>query len=405
MVNSQLDLNFKKSPIIGLNEEAVYRCSNEMGVPIKWYINGTKVQDGDNKVNGTPSNSTLTIQGVPENNNTVVKCHAAHPSYSNSKSAVLKIQGILEKVTSLSCTVQGCTWCIRCNWSPPFSLIPIHSYLIRVSLNGKFIVNDIVKHNKTHWIDCLNQFGVYSIIIAANLRMHEGIRETAKTDLTMRKDLEDKTLIHIMPFIIHDNWNILLNFTKLDVTEVSCVYIKLIDSNFSTYIHVCSDKKYETIGLGQLQLDYLKKKSWQVLLSVQYIDGRNIKTTSNFSTFIVQSGNFSVENNTASFTCCFVDDIQHTFRKQKCHIDYFLTTNSDSTTPQSHKSFNISTSSGTGNCVTKYLTNNNIKSGNYSVFFYDMDNDKPYCSLPAYELHDVSVSFSKIVKSKYNCWC
>jgi hypothetical protein len=297
--------------------------------------------------------------------------------------------GILEKVTSLSCTVQGCTWCIRCNWSPPFSLIPIHSYLIRVSLNGKFIVNDIVKHNKTHWIDCLNQFGVYSIIIAAN--NSGGIGKLAETILTMRT--EDKTLKHtIKPFIIHDNWNILLNFTKLNIAEVCCVYIELKDSNFSTYIHVRSDKKYETIGLGQLY----KKKSWQVLLSVQYIDGRNINTTSHFSTFNVQSGNFSVENNTAKFTCCFVNDIQHSFRKQECHIDYSLITNSDSTTPQ--QSFNITTSNGTGNCKTECLTHHNIKPGNYNVSFYDMDNDEPYCISPAYELHDVSVSFSKIVK-------
>jgi hypothetical protein len=116
----------------------------------------------------------------------------------------------------------------------------------------------------------------------------------------------------------------------------------------------------------------------------------------NVGTFNVQSGNFSVENNTAKFTCCFVNDIQHSFRKQECHIDYSLITNSDSTTPQ--QSFNITTSNGTGNCKTECLTHHNIKPGNYNVSFYDMDNDEPYCISPAYELHDVSVSFSKIVK-------
>ena len=85
-------------------QSVYYHCSvNNTGVSISWFVNGTG--SGNNKIiqlnivtNGAGShNSSLTIPGYLQYNNTVVRCNAFGTvngkSYVNFNKSVLRIQG------------------------------------------------------------------------------------------------------------------------------------------------------------------------------------------------------------------------------------------------------------------------------------------------------------------------
>ena len=92
---------FTPSPNIGVYQLAHYQCSvDHTGVSIIWNVNGTASKD-DSIIqlgivtNGVgSSNSSLTIPGYPQYNNTVVRCDAfgALIGYHNFDNATLRIQ-------------------------------------------------------------------------------------------------------------------------------------------------------------------------------------------------------------------------------------------------------------------------------------------------------------------------
>ena len=99
-----IQFTFTPSPNIGVYQLAHYQCSvDHTGVGITWNINGTA--SSHNEIiqlgivtNGAGSpNSSLTIPGYPQYNNTVVTCNAFgfvnDNLYNNFDNATLRIQG------------------------------------------------------------------------------------------------------------------------------------------------------------------------------------------------------------------------------------------------------------------------------------------------------------------------
>ena len=92
---------FTPSPNIGVYQLAHYQCSvDHTGVSVGWEINGTdtNIAKLGIVINGTGlSNSSLTIFGYPQYNNTVVRCNAFGTVYGNGyfkfKQHTLRIQG------------------------------------------------------------------------------------------------------------------------------------------------------------------------------------------------------------------------------------------------------------------------------------------------------------------------
>ena len=95
---------FTPSPNIGVYQLAHYQCSvDHTGVGITWLVNETGSGHSDILelsiiTNGAGSpNSSLTIPGYPQYNNTVVRCNAfgtvEGSSYFNFDESTLRIQG------------------------------------------------------------------------------------------------------------------------------------------------------------------------------------------------------------------------------------------------------------------------------------------------------------------------
>ena len=98
---------FTPSPNIGVYQLAHYQCSvDHTGVGITWNVNGTGstnshiTQLGIVTSRTGSSNSSLTIPGYPQYNNTVVRCNAFGSvddnNYFDFSVSTLKIQGISE---------------------------------------------------------------------------------------------------------------------------------------------------------------------------------------------------------------------------------------------------------------------------------------------------------------------
>ena len=78
---------------------------NDTGVTISWFVNGIASENNDIiqlgiVTNGAgSSNSSLTIPGNPQYNNSVVRCVASgfvnDDNYFNSNDSTLRIQGII----------------------------------------------------------------------------------------------------------------------------------------------------------------------------------------------------------------------------------------------------------------------------------------------------------------------
>ena len=106
---------FTPSPNIGIYQLAHYRCSvNHTGVGITWNVNKTVSTNNDIiqlgiVTSGTgSSNSSLTIPGYPQYNNTIVRCTAFGSvddnNYFNFSVSTLRIQG----------TVNISVWKFKC---------------------------------------------------------------------------------------------------------------------------------------------------------------------------------------------------------------------------------------------------------------------------------------------------
>ena len=101
-----VSVSFIPSQAITIQQTAVYKCSvDTKGVVITWLVNGNSSTDssitnlGIITYGAATRNSSLTIPGNPELNNTIVTCIAAGlvdmMSYNNRSSATLLIQGII----------------------------------------------------------------------------------------------------------------------------------------------------------------------------------------------------------------------------------------------------------------------------------------------------------------------
>ena len=97
---------FTPSPNIGVYQLAHYQCSvDHTGVTISWLVNGIASENNDIIQLGIvtsgegSSNSSLTIPGNPQHNNSVVKCIASgfanNDNYFNFNESTLRIQGII----------------------------------------------------------------------------------------------------------------------------------------------------------------------------------------------------------------------------------------------------------------------------------------------------------------------
>ena len=94
---------------ITIQQTAVYKCSvDNNGVSIQWNVNGTTSTDssitglGIITYGAATQNTSLTIPGNPELNNTIVTCIASGlvdmVGYVNTSSATLFIQGIVYNI-------------------------------------------------------------------------------------------------------------------------------------------------------------------------------------------------------------------------------------------------------------------------------------------------------------------
>ena len=215
---------FTPSPNIGVYQLAHYQCSvDHTGVGITWTVNGTG--SADNKIiqlgiitsgAGSP-NSSLTIPGYFQYNNTVVRCNAFGSvngnSYFNFNEATLKIQGILtntnvfmnlsynispsdklSEVGNFTCNAKGYYY-INCSWSPPFSLdgVPIYGYIINVTNEGDN-TQYTTTSNTTSWIYYPSQFGNYTISVAGNNSAGEG-NMTYQSLMLSNSELHNNTYI------------------------------------------------------------------------------------------------------------------------------------------------------------------------------------------------------------------
>ena len=100
-----VQFSFMPSPIITIQQTAVYKCSvDNNGVSIQWNVNGTTSTDssitdlGIITYGAATQNSSLTIPGNFELNNTIVTCIAAGlvdmMGYFNTSNTTLFIQGM-----------------------------------------------------------------------------------------------------------------------------------------------------------------------------------------------------------------------------------------------------------------------------------------------------------------------
>ena len=100
--DAAIKFTFLPSNYIEIGQLAPYHCSvNDTRVGINWFINGSTVLPSDVNVTGAgSSSSSLTIPGLPQYNNTGVKCAATgyldnNVRYDMFNESTLRIQGKL----------------------------------------------------------------------------------------------------------------------------------------------------------------------------------------------------------------------------------------------------------------------------------------------------------------------
>ena len=87
--------------------------------------------------------------------------------------------GELAAVNNLICHVQS--QYINCSWSPPFSLMSIHCYIISVTYGGELVTQNTT--SSTTWQYCPSQFGTYTISVAGN--NSAGVGEISTTSVVV----------------------------------------------------------------------------------------------------------------------------------------------------------------------------------------------------------------------------
>ena len=112
LIYTGVQFSFIPSQAITIQQTAVYKCSvDNNAISIQWRVNGlfsthSSMTDlGIITYGAATQNSSLTIPGNPELNNTIVRCTASGlvdmMEYSNASSATLFIQGIIKYYNSI----------------------------------------------------------------------------------------------------------------------------------------------------------------------------------------------------------------------------------------------------------------------------------------------------------------
>ena len=102
LASTAAEVNFTSdhSAAIEVDQSASYHCSvNDTRLGINWFINGSNTIPSNINVTGAAtSSSNLTIPGIVQYNNTIVRCAALgllddDVPYTNFSDSTLKIQG------------------------------------------------------------------------------------------------------------------------------------------------------------------------------------------------------------------------------------------------------------------------------------------------------------------------
>ena len=163
----------------------MYNCStNNSAVPTTWILNKTVSASALVSLGVTTSGigtrvSSLIIPGlVNPFNNTEVQCVAYGHGVGDFSPppVILRIQGRLEPVNSLSAVLSNGSCCYQFYWTPPFTLpgVPILGYNINVTnfYNDTVLQNDVT--TTTQWEYCPVDLGFYNVGIAAVNGVGEG---------------------------------------------------------------------------------------------------------------------------------------------------------------------------------------------------------------------------------------
>ena len=163
----------------------MYNCStNHSLVAITWILNKTVSASEFASYGvtthgaGTPV-SSLTIPGlVIPFNNTEVWCVAYGHGLGefSPPPVILRIQGRLEPVNSLTAVLSNGSCCYQFYWTPPFTLpgVPILGYNINVTNFNNSTVLQIDVTATTRWEYCPADLGFYNVSIAAVNNVGEG---------------------------------------------------------------------------------------------------------------------------------------------------------------------------------------------------------------------------------------
>ena len=158
----------------------MYNCSsNHSAVPVTWYLNNTLPAPTLASYGvGTPVSSLIIPGLVNPFNNTEVLCYASGPGFGDVSPppVILRIQGRLEPVNSLTAVLSNGSCCYQFYWTPPFTLpgVPILGYNINITTfySSTVLQNDVTA--TTRWEYCPVDLGFYSVNIAAVNSVGEG---------------------------------------------------------------------------------------------------------------------------------------------------------------------------------------------------------------------------------------
>ena len=163
----------------------MFNCStNHSLVPINWILNKTISASTLVSLGVTASGigtrvSSLIIPGLVDPfNNTQVWCVAYGHGLGDFSPppVILRIQGRLEPVNSLTAVLSNGSCCYHFYWTPPFTLpgVPILGYNINITTfyNGTVFQIDVTA--TTRWEYCPADLGFYIVSIAAVNSVGEG---------------------------------------------------------------------------------------------------------------------------------------------------------------------------------------------------------------------------------------
>uniref|UniRef100_A0A1X7UH69 Ig-like domain-containing protein n=1 Tax=Amphimedon queenslandica TaxID=400682 RepID=A0A1X7UH69_AMPQE len=358
---------FDSNHIVEVGQSAVYHCSvNDTHFSITWNINGSNVLPSDVDVVGAGTlSSNLTIPGIPQFNNTQVRCIA-----------IGLVDGILATVIDLSCE-QADRLCIKCSWSPPFSLTPVSQYIINISYADKEYTTVLAVLPTSNISYCPSQYGQFSISVSASNTVGPGNVTYATIDITQT----EYTLNFNAQYLKEsdNSWNVTITIENgADFIPSSInITVYLIDANSDSDSIIILRPGINEVPIYEeadlvlsVNLGTLPDKIWKLWFSLESHSFFINSLTTRFSTFDIINGNYSVTNitsGTVCFTCQFIEGVG----TNTCYIEYSSLYTGLIGNITINRTDSIATS-----CIKGFYTDI------YSIRFYDDKHDES----PAIEL-------------------